>query len=71
MVVLDERAYLGRDGGAIPSHQQHLADGPASESTWGYIYNGRKKKHKNKNQEIYRMRTSRGPSIVGPGRPRA
>lgn len=30
MVVLDEGAYLGRDGGAIPSHQQHLADGPVA-----------------------------------------
>jgi hypothetical protein len=29
MVVLDEAADLGRDLGAIPSHNQHLANGPA------------------------------------------
>ncbi len=28
MVVLDEMSDLGRDFGAIPSHDQHLANGP-------------------------------------------
>lgn len=33
MMVFDESAYLGGDGGAVPAHQQHLADGPARQLT--------------------------------------
>lgn len=28
MMFLDEAAYLWRDCSAVPSHQQHLANGP-------------------------------------------
>lgn len=64
MMLLDEATDLWCDCSAVPTHQEHLANGPVTSlaSAWDMcqvLVTTRSSK--------YKSPTNQGPAIVGPG----